>query len=205
MLIAFSSAFISCSNDSEMTNNDTNAKSSSADLNKQPATGPVVNAAAPSITSHKLIFQNNTAYRMGIIKIDAKGKAPGNCYISYSTLPGPDIYVNGMSTVTYVDFTTTIPSSYNIPTWKIDCGSGAPIFDTAANTLANYGLSDPLAAASYKYTYWLGASVGIDNGGVSGTYLGRNGVQFFQFPSIHIRLTFEVQSNGDCLIAANYY
>ncbi|SDK32510.1 hypothetical protein [Flavobacterium noncentrifugens] len=201
ILAVFSNVLISCSNDSEMTNNETNAKSSVANLNKlSGGTGPIVNAPLPN--SHKLVVNNNTNTTFYIPFIYAAEGPAGNYKIAKKE--GTPITVSPMSTITYVDFVTAVPSSYSIPQWTITNNTTNPpaiSTQTAAYTLANYGIQNPSAQLGVKYTYWTGADVFIPGTAAPSNFIGRSNPTSFQVNGITV--SWVVQSNGDCVINVN--
>jgi len=220
LLAAFSHTLISCSNDSDLQDNETTAKSS-GDLNKQSGiAGPVTNAA-PLPYSRKLMIVNNTNAVLDINQLQANEAVMpnGNCFINNKTTAGPpNLYIPGMTTVTFVDFTTSIPSSYNIPTWQIACSGSASFLDTAANTLANYGIQIPNATLGAKYTYWTGAVVSAivpnANPNAPVVHYGNARTIGRYFPNTiyysyvganpsTVTISWTVASNGDCIITAN--
>jgi len=195
MLIAFSSAFISCSNDSEMTNNDTNAKSSAADLNKQSGgTAPVVNSG-PGGTSHKLILTNNTSTALLIQYLYASDGPSSGFIIVNKVAPAVGITLPPMSTVSYTDVVNAVPASYNIANWATSAGNYS-----AQYVLSTYGIQIPNAVLGAKYTYWTGVDITQLSGG--GHIIGRtNPSSFTAYTGATISWT--VQTNGDCVVTAN--
>jgi len=200
MLAAFSNVLTSCSNDSDAIDNTANAKSAADGVNKQLASGPVVNGN-PGNTSHKLIVINNTNIYFYMPFIYAAEGSNGNYKISKKE--GTPITVFPMSTITYVDYVTAIPSSYSIPEWNITnlSNPNTTVTMTAANTLATYGLQSPISPIGVKYTYWMGADVFIPGTTLPSNFIGRTSPNSFQVNGKTV--SWAVQSSGDCVITVN--
>src|SRR6218665_1522824 len=221
MLVAFFNTLTSCSDDADLSNDAAVSKSSTTDLNKQPSTTVPITNAAPNTFSRKLIIVNNTNATLDINQLQANEAVMpnGNCFINNKTTAGPpNLYIPGMTTVTFVDFATSIPSSYNIPTWQIACSGSASFFDTVANTLANYGIQIPNATLGVKYTYWTGAVVSAivpnanpnapvvhyGNARTIGRYFPNT--IYYSYAGANpstVTISWTVASNGDCIITAN--
>ncbi|GEP51639.1 hypothetical protein FNO01nite_23110 [Flavobacterium noncentrifugens] len=199
ILATFSNALISCSNDSDTASNEANAKSASNALNKQPATGPVVNAA-PSGSSHKLIFTNNTSTTFYIQYIYAAEGPSGNfTIVGNKVAPGTPIPVGPMSTISYTDVVNATPTTNNIPNWYVFSSSGSFLY-SASYVLSTYGIQIPNAVLGAKYTYWTSADIYAGPGATHN--IGRANPSSFTTSTGAI-VSWAIQSNGDCVITAN--
>ncbi len=191
-------------------------------FDKKTGTGPVTNAA-PGGASYKLIFENLSSAPMVVYDIFTKGinTTPGYTnFVHFKGSSTTSFTVGAGNTVTFNNYTSASPSTYNIPQWRIEYSTivqNQDFFDTAANALANYGIPTPQGAPGAKYSYWYGAKVNMAGytgytGNVNGTnaqYLGRAsfGSGYDQTISCgaggnEIILTWTVLSNGDVKIKA---
>ncbi len=213
-------AFVSCDNTDDPMSQTTQAVKPAFD--KKTGTGPVTNAG-PGGASYKLIFENLSGASMEVYDIFTKGinTTPGYTnFVHFKGSSTTSFTVGAGNTVTFNNYTSASPSTYNIPQWRIEYSTivqNQDFLDTAANALANYGIQIPQGAPGAKYSYWYGAKVNMIgystyNGNINGfnaQYLGRAsfGSVYDQTISCagggnEIILTWTVLSNGDVKIKA---
>ncbi len=196
-------------------------------LDKKTGTGPVTNAG-PGGASYKLIFENASSASMVVYDIFTKGinTTPGYTnFIHFKGTSTASFTVGAGNTVTFNNYTSASPSTYNIPQWRIEHSTivqNQDFLDTAANALANYGIQIPQGAPGAKYSYWYGAMVLLtSNNGVYNSYVGNinTNAQYLGRASFgtaydqtitctgtgtapSVTLTWTVLSNGDVKIKA---
>ena len=192
-------------------------------FDKKTGTGPVTNAG-PGGASYKLIFENLSGASMVVYDIFTKGinTTPGYTnFVHFKGTSTTSFTVGAGNTVTFNNYTSASPSTYNIPQWRIEHSTivqNQDFLDTSANALTNYGIQIPQGAPGAKYSYWYGAKVNMAGYGnysgnintINAQYLGRASfgtgydqiITCAQPGETNIILTWTVLSNGDVKIKA---
>lgn len=204
-------SFASCSTPDEPENEQIQVKKNISETGKKSnAGGPVVNAGPKS---YKLIFENNTSNAVYIKDIYGRqGSAlpNSNNFISFKGYSS-SVLIPAISgtTITYNSYASATPSTYAVPTWHMDNGV-ASVTDTGANILAAYGITDPNAAPSARFAYWVGTQLYV-NGytPTGGQDIGRNSLGYaasatFSGIGPTVYADWLPQSNGDIKVDIHY-
>lgn len=221
---AFAS-LMSCNAPDDVSNDQVQAKKTGIETGKKVGDGQVTNSGG--VTSYKLILVNNLTAGSGInfgiedIFASKGATSPNSNYFIHfkGTATLPYTIAPGGSSVTYSDYVNA--TSNSIPNWHIEnVPLGIDTYETASQTLANYGITPSGSAPNVKYAFWTGVRPYVVYNGV--TYFGTNASQTITYnigrspfvPDTIIKFglpggiacyaQWEILSNGDCKASLHY-